>query len=438
MGKTISENLRKKKYKRPNRLLYRILTSVVVKSMAKKYNTSFKRYVNMKNYRHRQFILIGNHASRADYIYASLAVGADIPLNFVLGRNEFYRSHLHGIVNLVNAIPKKNFVADMLTMKGVASVLKDGGNMCFFPEGMSSVSGAQQPVALGTGKLLKHYGLPVLCIKIHGGYLTNVKYCLKERPGKVEVELFELFTAEQLKNLSADQIQKKIDETLYNDDYEWNKQAKAKYDCEGKPEYHIHQLLYKCPVCGAEFQMIGENGAISCKNCGLSVEINEKYEFTLPKNTFLPETPSKWYDWERRIIRKEVSSSNFVMSEKVALGVLPETFFLKKQATSIHAGEGILTLDRKGLTYNGTKNGKDFTMFIESKNLPTLGMCTDASIFYTFAFNGEYLEFTPLERQSAAKWFMAVEEVHRVNGGKWQNYQWFDYENMTAGFIATN
>ena len=43
---------------------------------------------------------------------------------------------------------------------------------------MSSISGAQQPVALGSGKFIKHYNLPVLMIKIKGGYLTNTKYCL--------------------------------------------------------------------------------------------------------------------------------------------------------------------------------------------------------------------------------------------------------------------
>ena len=109
---TISDKLSNKKYKKPNKALYRTLTNVVVKSLARKYGVSFIRHIDMAKYKNKQFILIGNHASRADYVYASLAVGSSIPLNFILGRNEFYRSHLAGIVNLVNCIPKKNFVAD--------------------------------------------------------------------------------------------------------------------------------------------------------------------------------------------------------------------------------------------------------------------------------------------------------------------------------------
>ena len=104
---TISEKLSNKKYKKPNKALYCTLTNVVVKSLAKKYGVSFIRHVDMAKYKNTQFILIGNHASRADYIYASLAVGASIPLNFILGRNEFYRSHLKGISTLLTVYLKR-------------------------------------------------------------------------------------------------------------------------------------------------------------------------------------------------------------------------------------------------------------------------------------------------------------------------------------------
>ena len=434
--KTIEEKLKSKKYKRPNKFIYSLLVNVVVKGLAKKYGTTFKRNVDMKEYKNKQFILIGNHASRADYIYASLAVGADVPLNFILGHNEFYRSHLSFIVNLVNCIPKKNFVPDMLTIRGVKSVLSSGGNICFFPEGMSSISGAQQPVALGTAKFLKHYKLPVLMIKIKGGYLTNTKYCLDERPGKTEAELSELFTPTDLQNYSLDEITEILDKELYHDDYEWNKQKQYSYDCKGLPEYHIHQLLFKCPVCEKEFCITDGNGKITCSDCGLEIGMDEKYNLYLPKNVNLPATPAKWLEWERRMIRREVLNPEFEISEKVKLGVLPDYKLLTEGKTSLPAGEGLLTLNRKGLYYNGTKDGKDFNLFIECSALPSLGMCTDARFFYTLAKDGKYYEFTPLEHHSGEKWMLCVEEVHRVNGGKWQNYKWFDYDDLTEGFVT--
>ena len=434
MKKTIAEKLRTKKYKKPNKLLYNLLLAFVVKGLARKYKTTFNRKVNLKKYKNKQFILIGNHASRADYIFATLAVGGKHPLNFVVGHNEFYRSHLKLIFNIANAIPKKNFVTDMTAMRGISSIIKAGGNICIFPEGMSSISGAQQPVAIGSAKFIKHYNLPVLMIKIKGGYLTNTKFCLDERPGKVEVELSELLTQEQIGELSVDEITDLLDTALYHDDYEWNLQKQISYDCKGKPEYHIEQLLYKCPHCLAEFKTKGENGKIACSSCGFEVSIDQKYNLSAKEGVKFPKTPSKWLDWERKLVRKEVLKDDFCLKERVLLGVLPEYNYLTNYKTSEQVGEGVLILTRKGLTIEGTKNGVPFNFFIDSKNLPSYGMCTDASVFYTFANHGEYFEFTPLESKTAMKWMLCTEEIHRINGGKWQNYPWFNYDDIDSEF----
>ena len=428
MKKTIAQTLKSKKYKRPNKILYNLLLTFVVKTLAKKYNTTFTRKVDMNKYKGKQFILVGNHASRADYIFATLAVGGAHPLNFVVGHNEFYRSHLKLIFNIANAIPKKNFVPDMTAMKGIASVIKQGGNICIFPEGMSSISGAQQPVALGSGKLIKHYNLPVLMIKISGGYLTNTKFCMNERPGKVEVELTELLNEEQISKLTSEEIDSLLDCELYHDDYEWNLDKQVKFDCGGNPEYHIEQLLYKCPHCLSDYTMKGENGKIACSKCGFEVNIDEKYNLTAQNGLKHPKTPVDWFNWERRLEAKAIKDDNFFLKERVALGGLPDYKYLGKTETSLPLGEGMLTLTREGLSYEGTKNGVPFNFFIESKNLPTYGMCTDASIFYTFAHNGEYYEFMPLESKTAIKWLLCTEEIHRLNGGKWKNYPWFDYD----------
>ena len=100
--------------------------------------------------------------------------------------------------------------------------------------------------------------------------------------------------------------------------------------------------------------------------------------------------------------------------------MLPEFELLKNQATSEIIGSGTLRLDRTGLSYTGTKNGEPFTFHIPSVALPTYGMCTDLSRFYTFV-NGEFVEFYP-EHRTVEKFFLATEELHRLNGGKWKDF----------------
>jgi len=154
---TLKEKLSKRKTKRPN-FIYNILGWVWKTFVAKKYNAhyTFKTEIDKKS----QFIMISNHASRMDYIYTGIPM-LPARMNFVAGYNEFFRSHLQGVFSILRVIPKRNFVPDNYTIREINRVIKSGGNIMIFPEGMSSISGANQPIAIGTGKLIKHYKLPV-------------------------------------------------------------------------------------------------------------------------------------------------------------------------------------------------------------------------------------------------------------------------------------
>ena len=46
--------------------------------------------------------------------------------------------------------------------------------------------------------------------------------------------------------------------------------------------------------------------------------------------------------------------------------------------------------------------------------------CTDVSRFYTF-YKGEFYEFYP-QRPVVEKWFLATEELHRLMGGAWKDF----------------
>ncbi len=62
------------------------------------------------------------------------------------------------------------------------------------------------------------------------------------------------------------------------------------------------------------------------------------------------------------------------------------------EETSLICGDGMLELNHQGLHFDGMLDGKPFQFTIPSAQLPTYGMCTDISRFYTFV-NGRFLEF---------------------------------------------
>ncbi|MEA4869232.1 MAG: 1-acyl-sn-glycerol-3-phosphate acyltransferase [Christensenella sp.] len=421
--KTIAEKLHARKIRKPPALIYCALGYLWRILYFKKLGVEVTFKEDPRSCK-GPYIMVSNHASRLDYIFTGVVL---LPhrYNFVAGYNEFFRSHLAFIFRLLQVIPKKNFTPDLYTIKEIARVLRKGGRVMLFPEGMSSIGGGNQPCAIGSGKLLKHFGVPVYYSKISGAYLTSTKYCLDERPGAVRVVIDKLFSPEQLGRMSAGEIQLALDRAIQNDDYEWNRTAGISYRANGRIAHQMHTLLYRCPRCGEEFQMQGAGDVIRCNACGNGARVGDDYLLTpLDETCVLPDSPKRWFDEERKHVYHEILDPAFALTERVRLGVLPKYESLKLLATSAIVGEGELRLDHTGLRYNGTKEGEAFSFHLEPKLLPTYGMCTDVSRIYTFV-GGEFYEFFP-ETECVAKWLFATEELHRLHGGEWKNFPWAD------------
>ncbi len=419
---TEQQKLESRKLHPVSPFIYRLLGKVVVNGvLAKKYNAHFTYVDDVAKYRGQSYIVVSNHASRMDYVFTAPAFLPDT-FNFVVGYNEFFRSHLAMILRMMQVVPKKNFVHQPYAIRQIIKIIRSGGRIILLPEGMSSISGANQPCALGSGHLLKSLGVPVLYTKIAGGYLTAPKYNLNDRLGRVDIEAGVLFTPEQLREMTADKIQRALDEKLYHDDYEWNKTARVKFDGKGRMAENMHQLLFWCPKCGGELSMESRGDSIRCKKCGNGGHLNEYYDLIPDAGSELPETPRVWFDMQREHVRSLVRSEGFKLTEQVQIGELPRHGYLKNQATSELVGDGTLTLDAEGLHFEGKRRGEDYSFFVPIKQLPTYGMCTDVSRFYTFV-DGEFTEFYP-ERDSAELWMLATEEMHRAQGGLWQDFPW--------------
>ena len=417
MKKTLQEKLQARQVKLPNGLLYAILM-LVVKILNGKIHTSFRFKADPRKDK-KPFILISNHASRVDYQFTGPACFPN-KLNYVVGYNEFVRFPVCLILKLMQAIPKKNFTPDLHCMRQVLSVIRQGGNLCIMPEGMSSITGMAQPVMIGTGKFLKMMGVTVYYTKVSGGYLTYTKHCLDERAGRVEVTVDRMFTAEELNSLTPQEIENTMNRLLAHDDYIWNKQAQVRFDGKGQMAKALDTLLYLCPKCGALHQMACSGNEMRCTACGNTVALDECYNLhPVGEGSDCPALVSDWVLLERKKAEEDVKDPNFTYSGHVRVGKLPQYKYLKGNNTAVICGEGELRLDRAGLHFAGTVEGKPYSFHLTTEQVPTFGMCTDISRFYTFV-DGEFVEFYP-DRRDVLRWDHLTEEMHRINGGKWQN-----------------
>jgi len=413
---TIDEKLRRHEIKKPPKWLYWILMQVTkILNLLCNAHFTYKAYPGRDK---SNLVMIANHASRVDFQFTA-PVCMPKMLNYMVGYNEFFRFPTNLLLPFMQVIPKKNFTPDTNTIRKVMQIAKQGGNLCFMPEGMSSITGMAQPVIPGGAKLLKKLGLPVYYSKISGGYMTYTKHCLDMRKGRIEVTVDRMFTSEELAAMSVEEIEDRMNRLLAHDDYIWNKEKQIRFNGKGKMAKNLGDLLYLCPKCGALYKMDCEGNRMRCKNCGNTVELDECYNLKPVGDSVCPELVTDWTILERERAAEEVRKPDFCHEGHVKIGILPDYKPLKGDATSIISGDGMLKLDTEGLHFDGSLCGEPFKFDIASEHVPTYGMCTDISRFYTFV-DGRFIEFYP-DRNDVLLWDHLTEEFHRYKGGAWQN-----------------
>lgn len=414
---TLEEKLYKRELHKPNAVLYWIL-AVVIFFLNRKTRTHFT-YKARPGKEKGPFILISNHASRVEYQFTA-PVCLPRRLNFVVGYNEFFRFPLSVVLKTMQAIPKKNFTPDIYAIQQIRRIIKGGGNVCIMPEGMSSITGMAQPIIPGGAKMIKRLGVPVYYTKISGAYLTYTKHCLDERPGRVDVVVDRMFTAQQLQEMTVDEIEDTINRLLAHDDYIWNKKEQVHFKGKGQMAKNLDDLLYMCPKCGAMNRMKTSGNGMECMECGNAVEIDECYNIKpVGKDSQCPPIVTDWTLLERQRAREDIKDPDFSFSEEVKLGTLPEHHLLKHADTSEITGKGVLTLNHEGLWFKGENEGRPCEFHLPTDQVFTYGMCTDITRFYTFV-DGRFMEFYP-SRRDVLRWFHLTEEMHRLHGGVWKD-----------------
>ena len=421
---TLQQKLAGRKADIPPRIIHWLYRTIMSGFIAPKYNPHYT--IRDKVPAEGPCFVIWNHLSRLDHGFVMEACWPR-NVNIMAGYNEFFRSHLALVFKLFRIIPKKNYIDDFNNVRAVNTIIKKGGCIAFAPEGMSSIYGQNQPIIAGTGRFLQYYNVPVYFVHLAGSYLTSTKVCTEERPGRVDVELSLMFTPEQLQAMAPAEIDARINEAFRHDDYEWGIQQGLHWKNSKNICKRLDDICYRCPRCGAELDMTAEGNLIKCNACGNGATADDTYAFhPLDKDCVIPVSPSKWVEEERAHTIKQIrKDSNFSFSEKVKVGCLPEYHLLRHQKTSEPCGEGVFTIDHEGVHFKGTKYGSDWSFDLDYQEVFSLPIVTDTAYFSLYV-NKEYHDFFP-ERHSVGKMLVLVEEMHRLHGGYWKNFPWFDY-----------
>jgi transcription elongation factor Elf1 len=286
-----------------------------------------------------------------------VAVAATFPhrTNFIVAIDGFIGREK--LLRNVGCICKRKFTNDILLIRNLQQVIKNGDILVIYPEARYSLCGTTAVLPDSIGKLCKLFRVPVVTLICHGHHINAPFWNLKGRHVRpTQAELTQLYTAAELEALSADEITAGIRRIFRYDDYAWLRQNQLRVADKRRAE-GLHKVLYQCPACGTEYKMSSAGAQLKCNACGKTWTMNEFCELSGDDGrTEFSHIPD-WYEWERQQVRREVASGTYSFAGPVTVDSLPNA------KGFIRLGEGVLTHNMDGFTVRGrTRDGKPFEM----------------------------------------------------------------------------
>lgn len=348
-------------------------------------------------------IILCNHGSFIDFIYAAALLRKYKP-HFIVARLYFYHSILGWLLRKVGAFPKSMFAMDMENAKNCLTVLRNQEILAMMPEARLSTTGRFEDIQGSTYSFIIKSGVNVYTIKIGGDYLADPKWGKGFRRGSlVEAELDILYTAEQVKDLSLEQLKQGIEQRLTYDEFQWLRQRPQLHYRSRRMAEGLENILTVCPVCGRKHTIATKKDKVFCEHCGYLTSLNDRYGFD---DGFRFADLTQWYDWQTALLAEEIAENeNFSLSSKVELR-LPGT----GNSLTRHGGHGVCTLTRDGLTYIGTKDGETVELHFTLQRIYRL--LFGAGVNFEIYDGTQILFFVPEEKRSAVDWYLASRILH--------------------------
>ena len=142
-----------------------------------------------------------------------------------------------------NPIPKSKSVADLALVKRMKSVINEGGNICIFPEGNTTMNGGPSPIPEGMGRLIKFLGVPVKFIRIEGLYLSAPRWSYHRKFGPSTMTEIANLNPVDFNQMDPETIEKIVKDSLNISAYQQPLGLyKGKKLAEG-----LHKLIFSCP-----------------------------------------------------------------------------------------------------------------------------------------------------------------------------------------------
>ncbi|MDR2091228.1 MAG: 1-acyl-sn-glycerol-3-phosphate acyltransferase [Clostridiales bacterium] len=338
----------------------------------------------------KNYLILCTHGSGLDMLHTMAAL-KDMDYKIVAARKLFYGKATGMILRLFDAIPKKQFIPDLAALKVVKSAADNGYSIFLCPEGRSTPDGANSYISPAISKMVKWMGLPVLFVNPKGSYLSYPRWTQSPRFGKITTEVDTLFTKREVKALSDAEIYKRIVEKFTFNEYDYQIDNGIKF-LTPSPAKKIENLLFMCPSCKSSGKTFSTAKHICCKECGLKAEVKTDGTLDFKDGARYFSRIDEWVEFQKNEIAKLAAKPGFSYSVDADL-----LFEDDVNNSYITAAEGVLTVDKKGVTFEAKKFIADIDrekyskVFYPAANLSGLSYGPHSLELYAYDVTQKYM-----------------------------------------------
>ena len=209
----------------------------------------------------RQCLILLNHQTPFDQFFVGLQFKN--PVYYMATEDIFSNGWVSKLIKfLVAPIPIKKQTTDVQAVMNCIKVVREGGSIAIAPEGNRTYSGKTEYMNPAIGAMARKLGLPIVLLRIVGGYGMEPRWSDVVRKGKLVVDVSRIIEPEEAKAMKPEELVKVIEEGLYVNeacvDHTYHHKQLAQY---------MERAIYVCPQCGlSTFESNGD--ILECKKCG--------------------------------------------------------------------------------------------------------------------------------------------------------------------------
>lgn len=265
-------------HKRHMRLI-RFLHPFVTPVIKRKFNYTYDDCSNIEG----PYLILCNHNLNIDPIFLNIATKNQI---YFVASEHLTRAGLATklLVYCFRPIFHKKGTTGVKTLSEMLKALKKGYNVAMFPEGNRSFNGLTGGFSDAIAKVAKKCGTKVITYRIEGGYLTQPRWSVTLRKGKLHGKLVHVYTPEELSGMTEAEIHENLLKDLFEDAYAT--QAKEQVPFKGKDlAVGMEATVFMCPKCKAISSLRTEGNRVECTCCNAKAVYSELGNVEFEDNT---------------------------------------------------------------------------------------------------------------------------------------------------------